>query len=244
MTRYSRVAPCDRALHHLDEAADTVLLVDDEVARPQLEGIDLVAPARRHPTHVLGGGARARLSGQVGLGQQLEALGLVDEAAAEGTGRHADRPRGRGTSSSGSTRTSCSRSTSSTRLARPGPSVTTATRHPSAVRARRCSTARSVSPRNASGSVVATASRASTSSSSMTRSVVGREGRQGPPGAARGRSHATGAGQWSSTTRVPSTDSRSTGTWLPQRRSPSSPRGTPGSSRRGHGRGCGSARDR
>ena len=43
MTRYSRVAPADGALHHLDVLADAVLLVHDEVAGAQLQRVDDVA---------------------------------------------------------------------------------------------------------------------------------------------------------------------------------------------------------
>ena len=48
MTRYSRAAPCTRALHHLDVAADAVLLVHDEVAGLELQRVDLLAAAGRH----------------------------------------------------------------------------------------------------------------------------------------------------------------------------------------------------
>ena len=54
MTRYSRVAPCDGALDHLDVPADAVLLVHDVVAGAQLQRVDDVAAPARHPAHVLG----------------------------------------------------------------------------------------------------------------------------------------------------------------------------------------------
>ena len=86
----------DGALHHLDEPADTVLLVDDEVAGPQLEGVDLVAAPRRHPAHVLGRRARAPGGpGEVGLGDDGEPLGGGEEAGAHRTGRDGDDPRHR-----------------------------------------------------------------------------------------------------------------------------------------------------
>ena len=83
----------DGALHHLDEAPHTVLLVHDEVARPQLEGVDLVAATRRHPAHVLGGRARAAgRPGEVGLGDDGEARAGDEEARADGTGGDGDDP--------------------------------------------------------------------------------------------------------------------------------------------------------
>ena len=75
----------DGALHHLDEPAHTVLLVHDEVAGAQLEGVDLVAAPRRHPPHVLGRGARAAgRAGEVGLGDDGEAGLGRQEAGADG----------------------------------------------------------------------------------------------------------------------------------------------------------------
>ena len=79
----------DGPLDHLDEPAHAVLLVDDVVAGAQLERVDLVAPPRRHPAHVLGPAA-ARLPGQVGLGDDGEPLLGVDEAPTERAGRHVD----------------------------------------------------------------------------------------------------------------------------------------------------------
>ena len=74
----------DGALHHLDEAPDAVLLVHDEVAGPQLERVDLVAPPRRHPPHVLGRRARpAGRPGEVGLGDDGEPRCRREEAAAD-----------------------------------------------------------------------------------------------------------------------------------------------------------------
>ena len=57
------------ALHHLDVAADAVLLVHDVVAGLQGERVDGLAAAGRHPAAVLAGGL---LPGQVGLGQDGE----------------------------------------------------------------------------------------------------------------------------------------------------------------------------
>ena len=81
----------DGALHHLDEPAHAVLLVDDEVARPQLEGVDLVAAPRRHPAHVLGrrSGAGGR-PGEVGLGEDREARAGHEEAGADAAGGDRD----------------------------------------------------------------------------------------------------------------------------------------------------------
>src|SRR6476469_8585302 len=71
----------DGALRPLDDARDAVLLVDDEVAGPQLQRVDDVAPPRRHPPHVLG--ALARGAGEVGLGQHRQADAGRQEAAPE-----------------------------------------------------------------------------------------------------------------------------------------------------------------
>ncbi len=69
------------ALPHLDEAADAVLLVDDVVARLQLQRVDLPLAAGRHPARVAGGAA---LAGQVVAGEQDQAEAVVDEAVDEG----------------------------------------------------------------------------------------------------------------------------------------------------------------
>ena len=77
----------DGALHHLDEPAHAVLLVDDEVAGPQLQRVDLVAPARGHPAHVLGGRALPGGAGEVGLGDDDQPRLGGDEALAHRAGR-------------------------------------------------------------------------------------------------------------------------------------------------------------
>ena len=69
------------ALAHLDEPADAVLLVDDVVARLQLERVDLPLAARGHPALVAG---RAALAGQVVAGEQHQAEAVGDEAVGEG----------------------------------------------------------------------------------------------------------------------------------------------------------------
>ena len=100
-TRYSRVAPCDLALAHLDEPADAVLLVDDVVALLQLERVDLPLAPGRHPALVAGGAA---LAGQVVAGEQDEPEAVVDEAVGEGRAGDRDERRARAaTSASGST---------------------------------------------------------------------------------------------------------------------------------------------
>ena len=119
------------ALVHLDVAADAVLLVHDVVAGLELERVDLPLAARRHPAHVLGGGA---LAGEVVAGEHREALALVDEAVGEGGGGDVHEAAARGSVSSDSTRrtgTSCSSSTSAMRWAGPWPSLTRTTRQPS-----------------------------------------------------------------------------------------------------------------
>ena len=86
----------DGALHHLDELADAVLLVHDEVAGAQLEGVDLVAATRRHPPHVLGRRAgAARRAGEVGLGDHGQPRGRGQEARTDRAGGDGDDP-GRG----------------------------------------------------------------------------------------------------------------------------------------------------
>src|SRR5690606_12971760 len=83
----------DLALLHLDELADTVLLVDDEVAGLQLEWVDLLLAARRHLAHV----ARRRLlAREVVAGDEDTAGGGVEETVRlPGTG-DGDRPRATG----------------------------------------------------------------------------------------------------------------------------------------------------
>ena len=72
------------ALHHLHEPPDAVLLVHDEVTRLQREGVDLVAAPRRHPAHVLGRGpGPARRAGEVGLGDDGQALPRHEEPGAD-----------------------------------------------------------------------------------------------------------------------------------------------------------------
>ena len=75
----------DRALHHLDELAHAVLFMDDEVAGLELEGVDLVAPPRRHLAHVLGRATLARGAREVGLGDEGETACRRDESAADAT---------------------------------------------------------------------------------------------------------------------------------------------------------------
>ncbi len=160
------------ALHHLDEAADAVLLVHDEVTGAQLEGVDLVAPLRRHPAHVLGGGARAGGgAGEVGLRDDGEPLGGDEEPGADAARRHRHQPRSSSASGEVRARTSCSPSTSVTRLARPAPSVTTRTDQPSAVRRLSSATASSVLPRNV-GETARPSSTVSSSSSPAERGEV------------------------------------------------------------------------
>ncbi|GAA2807547.1 hypothetical protein GCM10020219_094230 [Nonomuraea dietziae] len=69
------------ALDHLDVAADSVLLVHDVVADPELERVDHVAPPARQPAHVLGAGL---LPHQVEMGEDGE-LGR-DEAVLDQPG--------------------------------------------------------------------------------------------------------------------------------------------------------------
>ena len=77
----------DRALHHLDVAADAVLLVDHVVAGAQLQRVDDVPPLARQPPHVLG---RRALPHQVGLGEHGEAELGMDEAVLERSRHHVD----------------------------------------------------------------------------------------------------------------------------------------------------------
>ncbi len=81
----------DGALHHLDVAADAVLLVHDVVAADQGQRVDGLAAPRGHPPHVLGGRALPR---QVGLGEHRQFQHRVDEAVLQGGGRHMDDRRG------------------------------------------------------------------------------------------------------------------------------------------------------
>ncbi|GGX22469.1 hypothetical protein GCM10010353_41930 [Streptomyces chryseus] len=81
----------DGALDHLDVAADTVLLVDDEVARLERQRVDGLAAAGRHPAQFLAGGA---LAGQVGLGQYGQPQTGVDEAVVDRTAGDVDDRRG------------------------------------------------------------------------------------------------------------------------------------------------------
>ena len=85
----------DGPLHHLDELAHTVLLVDDVIARTELQGVDLVAAARRHPPHVLGRATRGgrRRTGQVGLGDHGESGTRDEEAPTEARRGDVDDPR-------------------------------------------------------------------------------------------------------------------------------------------------------
>ena len=73
--------PLHVALPHLDEPADSVLLVDDEVALLQLERIDLPLPAGGHPALVAGGSA---LAGEVVAGDQHEPEPGCDEPVGQG----------------------------------------------------------------------------------------------------------------------------------------------------------------
>ena len=57
-------ARADGPLHELDEPADAVLLVHHVVARPQLQRVDDVAPAARHPAHVARAACRRARSGR------------------------------------------------------------------------------------------------------------------------------------------------------------------------------------
>ena len=62
----------DGAGHHLQVAADAVLLVDDEIAGHQLERVDALAAPARHPAaQVLG--ADPAGAGQIGLGERRPA---------------------------------------------------------------------------------------------------------------------------------------------------------------------------
>ena len=74
-----------RALDHLDEPADAVLLVHDDVAGLELQGIDGVPAPARHPAHLL---ARRPRPGEVGLGEHRQAQPLGEEAAVERAGGH------------------------------------------------------------------------------------------------------------------------------------------------------------
>ena len=69
-------AGADRALHHLDVPADAVLLVHDEVAGRELQRVDGLLAAARHPLLGTAFGRRA-LPGQVVLGEhrELDAFG-------------------------------------------------------------------------------------------------------------------------------------------------------------------------
>ncbi|MGX1120063.1 hypothetical protein RKD37_005426 [Streptomyces ambofaciens] len=75
----------DGALHHLDVAADAVLLVDDVVARLQGERVDGLAAPGGHPGALASGGL---LTGQVGLGEHGELEGRVDEAVVDRAAGH------------------------------------------------------------------------------------------------------------------------------------------------------------
>ena len=79
----------DRALHHLDVAADAVLVVDDRVARLELQRVDGVAPPRRHLlARVLA--AEAARAGEVGLGEHDGAQQRALEADVEAAGGDGD----------------------------------------------------------------------------------------------------------------------------------------------------------
>ncbi len=88
------VGPVDRALHHLHVPADAVLLVHHEVAGPQLQRVDRVAPPARHLAHVPCG--RAAAAADVGAGDQRQPARLVDEAVLEGAADDDDVAGGRG----------------------------------------------------------------------------------------------------------------------------------------------------
>ena len=119
------------ALPHLDEAADAVLLVDDVVARLQLERVDLPLAAGGHPALVAGGAA---LAGQVVAGDQRRARGRRRRSRGPGCAQVTVTTSGSSaTSASGSTSRaamSCSPSTSTMRWAGPWPGWTTTTRWP------------------------------------------------------------------------------------------------------------------
>ncbi|CAL9555377.1 hypothetical protein SUDANB151_04500 [Streptomyces sp. enrichment culture] len=70
----------DGALHHLDVAADAVLLVDDVVAGLQGERVDGLAAPGRHPGALA---SRGLLTGQVGLGEHGQLEDRVDEAVVD-----------------------------------------------------------------------------------------------------------------------------------------------------------------
>ena len=72
------------ALHHLDVAADAVLLVHDVVARLEGQRVDGLAATGRHPAQVLAGGA---LPGQIRLGEHGQLQRRVDEAVVDGSAR-------------------------------------------------------------------------------------------------------------------------------------------------------------
>ena len=72
----------DRALDHLDVAADAVLLVHDVVAGVQLERVDLPAPPRRHPLACRV--AVGALAGEVVAGEHDEVDRVGDEAVLRG----------------------------------------------------------------------------------------------------------------------------------------------------------------
>src|SRR5690606_28144455 len=69
------------ALHHLDVAADAVVLVDDVVARGEGQRVERPAAAGRHAG---GLAARGLLAGEVGLGEDGQPQLGADEAVVEG----------------------------------------------------------------------------------------------------------------------------------------------------------------
>ena len=77
----------DGALHHLDEAAHAVLFVDDEVARPQRQRVDLGPAPGRHPPHVARRGPRAGRPGEVTLGDDDQLPTFVEEPGPQRGGR-------------------------------------------------------------------------------------------------------------------------------------------------------------
>ena len=81
------------ALHHLDVAADAVLLVDDEVAGLELQRVHRVAPAAGHPAHAAG--RRPGLPEQVGLGEDHQAHRLARRSRGRGRRTRRARPRRR-----------------------------------------------------------------------------------------------------------------------------------------------------
>jgi len=82
----------DGALHHLDVAADAVLLVHDRITRGEFQRVDLVLPAGRH---LAGGLVDLPLPGQVGGGEHRHPDRLGPEPVPQVGDHHAHQAGGR-----------------------------------------------------------------------------------------------------------------------------------------------------